>query len=1027
VTRSRGDAARCDLIALHPDGETLYVVFEGGVWSYNLRVEDLLPFSGGKRAHFYRAPHGISAVAFSPDGRYLAQGIFSGNVLVRDYSKVTSDPLVREPSPRADKHLPSPGHTHYVKVVAVGPDGKALSGGDDNVIRRWDVARPADGKASGSIEWVLDDLAVSPNGKKYVTTESSEGATGCARNVWSASTGQRLVAADKTVYADRSTFSPDGKLIAGCGRGTDTVVLYDAETGQQVHKFPAVGVSRDRPTFSRDGKLLAVATFETKRVVVWTVRTGEEFASWTDDRPMTAVAFRPDGKWIATGGEAGAISLWEVGTATKKRVWEGHAGAITRLAFTPDGRALVSSGVDGTIRVWAPEQPRAVEVIPLGPPSKPITFDLDPSGKYLFAAGQTPLVFIVRLPDLREPADASSPSPPIPGGDESQKADSDPFRAGSVWVGAEGDKQMTLTVTERTGAFFKARLIAGDEVDRVLSGTVGGGKVKWAAKDVQGLKGGRGLDNEGVFGRDENGTDRLDFTYRPTGAAQPAGAFVLRIKTTRSEPLDPDRAAAVFVLSSGGGVRVNNEERTIRAVADLPPNAFRLTWVDFHSGNVTDKDFQVFAGCQELTFMQLRCPKLGDAGLSYFKGCKKLQNLELYHTQVTDDGLAVFAGCTHLKVLILNDCRRVGNAGMAQFKNCGELTKLEIPHTQVTDQGLTWFKDFKNFYEIRMENTHVGGDGLTAFKNSPVRFLWLTDCKKIDDAALVLLKQFKLEAVLLRGTSVTAAGVAALRASLPNCKVDWVEPKKPIGPAVEPNTNLDPDRAAAEYVISIGGTIRINGSERGLEDPVPDRNTFPWQPRSPDANRDINLAAKLPAEAFELTWVELRDNKRADDQVLEKLKGCKSLLYLGLQGTTVTDAGVKNLGECKNLRQVNLCLTGIGDSGLEGLKPCTKITALGLGDTQVTDKGLSLFKGSECLTHICLQNTKVTDVGVSHLTAAKSLESIDLNRTAVSDKGVWFLRGCKDLRMAALVFTQVTKRGLDELKSTFPECRIITR
>ena len=41
---------------------------------------------------------------------------------------------------------------------------------------------------------------------------------------------------------------------------------------------------------------------------------------------------------------------------------------------------------------------RARGVIPLGPANQPLTFDSDPSGKYLVAAGQSPMIFVLRLP-----------------------------------------------------------------------------------------------------------------------------------------------------------------------------------------------------------------------------------------------------------------------------------------------------------------------------------------------------------------------------------------------------------------------------------------------------------------------------------------------------------------------------------------------------------------------------------------------------------------------------------------------------
>jgi hypothetical protein len=71
--------------------------------------------------------------------------------------------------------------------------------------------------------------------------------------------------------------------------------------------------------------------------------------------------------------------------------------------------------------------------------------------------------------------------------------------------------------------------------------------------------------------------------------------------------LDPDRKAAEYVLSVGSLVRVNDEDRDIRVVAELPKEAFRLTYVDL-----------------------ARNPKVNDTGLAAFKGCTNLTTLYLF-------------------------------------------------------------------------------------------------------------------------------------------------------------------------------------------------------------------------------------------------------------------------------------------------------------------------------------------------------------------------------------------------------------
>jgi WD40 repeat protein len=65
-----------------------------------------------------------------------------------------------------------------------------------------------------------------------------------------------------------------------------------------------------------------------------------------------AVAFAPDGKTIASGGDDRVVRLWDAATGQELRTLSGHTDGVNALAFSPDGTMLVSASEDRTARLW---------------------------------------------------------------------------------------------------------------------------------------------------------------------------------------------------------------------------------------------------------------------------------------------------------------------------------------------------------------------------------------------------------------------------------------------------------------------------------------------------------------------------------------------------------------------------------------------------------------------------------------------------------------------------------------------------
>src|SRR5215469_2841265 len=75
------------------------------------------------------------------------------------------------------------------------------------------------------------------------------------------------------------------------------------------------------------------------------------------DGKVNALAYSPDGKWLASAGADAVIHLWDTQTGKAGFTLKGHQGAVHSLAFAQAGEGkpaqiLISAGFDKTIRFW---------------------------------------------------------------------------------------------------------------------------------------------------------------------------------------------------------------------------------------------------------------------------------------------------------------------------------------------------------------------------------------------------------------------------------------------------------------------------------------------------------------------------------------------------------------------------------------------------------------------------------------------------------------------------------------------------
>jgi WD40 repeat protein len=144
--------------------------------------------------------------------------------------------------------------------------------------------------------------------------------------------------------------------------------------------------------FSPDGKKVA-AGGNGLTISLWDAATGKEVRSFRKVLYSTHVAFSPDGKVLASAHwRDSVVVLWDASTGEVLRTLRGQEQVFC-LAFSPDGKLLASGGLQGTVCLWDPATGKELRrldgqeggrlAVAFTPDSKSLAF-ADKDGKILF-------------------------------------------------------------------------------------------------------------------------------------------------------------------------------------------------------------------------------------------------------------------------------------------------------------------------------------------------------------------------------------------------------------------------------------------------------------------------------------------------------------------------------------------------------------------------------------------------------------------------------------------------------------------
>ena len=296
--------------------------------------------------------HPVRAVAISADKSTVAAG--RGNQIhIYDAGSGTAIRTLVDPKLTAPGGKPvQAAHLALVDALAFSPDGKYLASGSFLEVIIWDAQTGTiRQRITGFADRVVA-LAFSAKGNMLATGGGAPTEDGELK-VFDPATG-KLIVEVKNAHSDTVfgvSFSPDGKMLASCG-ADKFVKVFEVPTGKFIKSFEGHTHHVLDVGWKSDGKFLASAGAD-NAIKVWNFETGEQARTMMGHaKQVTRLLFVGATPQIVTCSGDSSVRMWNVDNGGTIRQFAAGNDFLYAVAASPDGAIVATGGEEGVVRLY---------------------------------------------------------------------------------------------------------------------------------------------------------------------------------------------------------------------------------------------------------------------------------------------------------------------------------------------------------------------------------------------------------------------------------------------------------------------------------------------------------------------------------------------------------------------------------------------------------------------------------------------------------------------------------------------------